>query len=135
MNILPVEVRDRGRRDRRLHRRRAGLRASRASSAARLGAALPAGHELVLGIRPEGVQVAREAGPGMRQMEAHLIEPLGAYDIVDLKVGERFLKARTPSGFVRGAGRAGLGAARRAAGAFLRRRHAATSLGVGLAHG
>jgi multiple sugar transport system ATP-binding protein len=37
-------------------------------------------------------------------MEAHLIEPLGAYDIVDLKLGERFLKARTSSGFVRAPG-------------------------------
>jgi multiple sugar transport system ATP-binding protein len=34
-------------------------------------------------------------------MEAHFIEPLGAYDIVDLRIGERYLKARTASGFVR----------------------------------
>ena len=29
-------------------------------------------------------------------VEAHIIEPLGAYDIVDLKVGTQFLRARTP---------------------------------------
>ena len=39
-------------------------------------------------------------------MEAQFIEPLGSHDIVDLKVGERFLKARTPSGFVRAPGEA-----------------------------
>ena len=34
------------------------------------------------------------------RVEAHIIEPLGAYDIVDLKVGGQFLRARTASGFV-----------------------------------
>ena len=37
-------------------------------------------------------------------IEAHLIEPLGAYDIVDLKLGSQFLRARTASGFVAGPG-------------------------------
>ena len=55
---------------------------------------------LSLGIRPEGVSLAREATPGHVPVEAHLIEPLGAYDIVDLKIGGRFLRARTASGFV-----------------------------------
>ena len=53
------------------------------------------GTTLVVGVRPEAVKVAREAGEGLRPVEAQFIEPLGAYDIVDLKVGERFLKART----------------------------------------
>jgi multiple sugar transport system ATP-binding protein len=75
----------------------AGLRA-------RIGAALPAGHDLVMGVRPEAVLVAREEAPGSRPLEAHFIEPLGAYDIVDLKLGERYLKARTASGFVRSRG-------------------------------
>jgi multiple sugar transport system ATP-binding protein len=72
----------------------------------RLDAALPAGHEFVVGVRPEGVQVAREAGEGRREVEAQYIEPLGAYDIVDLKIGDRYLKARTPSGFVGAPGEA-----------------------------
>ena len=42
-----------------------------------------------LGIRPEGVLVARQETAGHIPVEAHIIEPLGAYDIVDLKVGER----------------------------------------------
>jgi multiple sugar transport system ATP-binding protein len=33
-------------------------------------------------------------------VEAHIIEPLGAYDIIDLKVGDQLLRARTASGFV-----------------------------------
>jgi multiple sugar transport system ATP-binding protein len=59
-----------------------------------------ANEELSLGIRPEGVMVAVEARPGYVPVEAHIIEPLGAYDIVDLKVGQQFLRARTPSGLV-----------------------------------
>jgi multiple sugar transport system ATP-binding protein len=59
-----------------------------------------ADEELALGIRPEGVIVAREAKPGYVPVEAHIIEPLGAYDIVDLKLGQQFLRARTPSGYV-----------------------------------
>jgi len=60
---------------------------------------------LMIGIRPEGVRVARQPGEGLIPIEAHLIEPLGAYDIVDLKLGGgQFLRARTPSGFVPGPG-------------------------------
>jgi multiple sugar transport system ATP-binding protein len=64
-------------------------------AAARYGEA-----ELTLGIRPEGVQVRRREEPGYVPVEAHLIEPLGAYDIVDLKIGDQLLRARTASGFV-----------------------------------
>ncbi|TIU09050.1 MAG: TOBE domain-containing protein, partial [Mesorhizobium sp.] len=55
---------------------------------------------LALGIRPEGVMVSREAADGYLPVEAHIIEPLGSYDIVDLKVGAQMLRARTRSGFV-----------------------------------
>jgi hypothetical protein len=52
--------------------------------------------ELSLGIRPEGVLVSRDMRrPGFLPVEAHIIEPLGSYDIVDLKVGEQMLRART----------------------------------------
>jgi multiple sugar transport system ATP-binding protein len=60
--------------------------------------------QLSLGIRPEGVLVSREAAPGYLPVKTHLIEPLGAYDIVDLKLGDRLLRARTASGFVGGVG-------------------------------
>src|SRR5918994_6346152 len=59
---------------------------------------------LSLGIRPEGVIVAHQAGEGFLPVEAHIIEPLGSYDIVDLKVGSQMLRARTRSGFVAKAG-------------------------------
>jgi multiple sugar transport system ATP-binding protein len=77
----------------------AGARFALPGAAAAIGA-LPGGRDLVLGVRPEGVRLAREAGTRRLALEAHLIEPLGAYDIVDLKLGDGFLKARTASGFV-----------------------------------
>jgi multiple sugar transport system ATP-binding protein len=55
---------------------------------------------LSLGIRPEGLLVSREAKKGYVPLEAGIIEPLGSHDIVDLKVGEGMIKARTPAGFV-----------------------------------
>jgi multiple sugar transport system ATP-binding protein len=63
-----------------------------------------AGPNLTLGVRPEGVLVAHAASDGYVPVEAHIIEPLGAYDIVDLKIGGGLLRARTPSGFVAEAG-------------------------------
>ncbi|MBN9071698.1 MAG: ABC transporter ATP-binding protein [Rhizobiales bacterium] len=69
-----------------------------------LDAARSAKSDLALGIRPEGVLVAREAQDGYLPVEAHIIEPLGSYDIVDLKVGSQMLRARTRSGFVPRAG-------------------------------
>ena len=65
-----------------------------------------AGGELKLGIRPEAVLVSRDARPGYVPVVAHIIEPLGSHDIVDLKVGGEILRARTPSGFVPRAGEA-----------------------------
>ncbi|TIW90936.1 MAG: ABC transporter ATP-binding protein, partial [Mesorhizobium sp.] len=61
-------------------------------------------NRLALGIRPEGVMVSREPTDGYLPVEAHIIEPLGSYDIVDLKVGAQMLRARTRSGFVGKAG-------------------------------
>jgi multiple sugar transport system ATP-binding protein len=59
---------------------------------------------LTLGIRPEGVEVRNEPGAGFLPVEAHIIEPLGSYDIVDLKVGDQMLRARTRAGHVARAG-------------------------------
>ncbi len=55
---------------------------------------------LTLGVRPEGIIVSREEKLGYQPVEAHIIEPFGPYDIVDLKVGNGMLRARTSSGFV-----------------------------------
>jgi multiple sugar transport system ATP-binding protein len=59
---------------------------------------------LALGIRPEGVMVEHQAREGFLPVEAQIIEPLGSYDIVDLKLGSQMLRARTRSGFVASAG-------------------------------
>jgi multiple sugar transport system ATP-binding protein len=59
---------------------------------------------LSLGVRPEGVLVSRTSQPGYRPAEAHQVQPFGGFDIVDLKVGESTLRARTPAGFVTKAG-------------------------------
>jgi multiple sugar transport system ATP-binding protein len=56
--------------------------------------------DFMLGIRPEGVLVSRQEAPGYVPAEAHIIEPLGAYDIVDLKLGRQLIRARTTSGYV-----------------------------------
>ena len=56
--------------------------------------------ELMVGIRPEGVLVSQTEAKGYVPVTAHLIEPLGAYDIVDLKVGSQLVRARTASGYV-----------------------------------
>lgn len=56
--------------------------------------------DLSLGVRPEGVLLSRDQQPGYRPVEAHIIEPFGPFDIVDLKVGSRILRARTSTGFV-----------------------------------
>jgi multiple sugar transport system ATP-binding protein len=70
----------------------------------RLAAAPAEDRDVMVGVRPEAVLVSRQEAPGYVPVEAHIIEPLGAYDIVDLKVGGQFIRARTSSGYV---GRAG----------------------------
>ena len=60
--------------------------------------------ELAVGVRPEGVLVSRSQTAGYIPVEAHIIEPLGPFDIVDLKFGKQMLRARTPSGYVAKAG-------------------------------
>ncbi|MCF3640430.1 ABC transporter ATP-binding protein [Rhizobium sp. TRM95111] len=75
-----------------------------AELAGRLPSAKGENDNLTLGVRPEGVIVVREARDGFMPVEAHIIEPLGSHDIVDLKVGEQMLRARTKSGFVPRAG-------------------------------
>ena len=55
---------------------------------------------ITLGVRPEGIHVEHQAADGYLPVEAHIIEPLGSYDIVDLQVGSLMLRARTRSGYV-----------------------------------
>ncbi len=59
---------------------------------------------LSLGIRPEALEVSLLPQDRAIPVEAHLIEPLGSHDIVDLKMGPGFVRARTRSGLVPGPG-------------------------------
>jgi multiple sugar transport system ATP-binding protein len=59
---------------------------------------------LALGIRPEAVSVTLTPKPGHVAAKVHLIEPLGAYDIVDIALGDAMLRARTASQFIRAQG-------------------------------
>ncbi|MBZ9795195.1 ABC transporter ATP-binding protein [Mesorhizobium sp. ES1-4] len=63
-----------------------------------------AGGSLALGIRPEGVLLRRAAADGFVPVETQIVEPLGSFDIVDLRVGSEMLRARTKSGFISGPG-------------------------------
>ena len=69
---------------------------------------------------PRACCVSHDARDGYVEVTAGIIEPLGSHDIVDLKVGDIVLRARTKSGFVRRPGQHGLGPHRPGAGAFLR---------------
>jgi multiple sugar transport system ATP-binding protein len=60
--------------------------------------------EMSLGVRPEGIKLSRSDQPGYVPAEAHIIQPFGPFDIVDLRVGGHTLRARSESGFVPSAG-------------------------------
>jgi len=84
-------------------------------SRAQLLAAPAAAEGLAIGVRPEAITMQLAPAPGLLPAKVHLVEPLGAYDIVDFTIGDANLRARTSSQFVRGQGEAvwiGLDAAR-----------------------
>jgi multiple sugar transport system ATP-binding protein len=59
------------------------------------------GHEeIALGVRPEAVLVELAERPGYVPGEVHIIEPQGAYDILDIRIGKTVVRARTRSRFV-----------------------------------
>lgn len=54
--------------------------------------------ELVLGIRPEDIWVQRNRPEGESvEADVYIVEPLGSEVIVDLKLGDNLLKARSPA--------------------------------------
>jgi multiple sugar transport system ATP-binding protein len=69
-----------------------------------VAAAGAAGKPLTLGVRPEAVRLTLEPAAGAVATEAHIIEPLGSHDIVDFRIGDATLRARTKAGFVPGPG-------------------------------
>ncbi len=62
-------------------------------------AGVKAGQSVSLGIRPEGVTLAHGKTPGHLAAKVTNIEPLGSHDIVDVRIGDTTLRARTDSGF------------------------------------
>ncbi|MAY62078.1 MAG: ABC transporter ATP-binding protein [Rhizobiales bacterium] len=59
---------------------------------------------VALGIRPEAVLLSQSNAKGHLPAVTTNIEPLGSHDIVDVKIGDQTLRARTESGFVGGEG-------------------------------
>ena len=56
--------------------------------------------QLALGIRPEAVRLAREETDQYIKARVHVIEPLGPFDILDLKVDSQIIRAKSSSRFV-----------------------------------
>ncbi|MGB5556394.1 MAG: ABC transporter ATP-binding protein [Paracoccaceae bacterium] len=69
-----------------------------------LGHLKDAGQGVTLGIRSEAVQLSHEKSKGDIEVETTNIEPLGSHDIVDVRIGNARLRARTDAGFVSGEG-------------------------------
>jgi multiple sugar transport system ATP-binding protein len=55
--------------------------------------------DLVLGIRPEWVEIDRKKNNGQVGAEIYVVEPLGSSTIIDLKIGNDIIKARTSADF------------------------------------
>ena len=56
--------------------------------------------ELILGVRPEDILVHKKRIPAANiEGEVYVLEPLGSEIILDLKVGENLIKAKTPPDF------------------------------------
>ena len=53
------------------------------------------GTQLILGVRAEDIFVGEEASEDTVQTEVYIVEPLGSENIIDLKIGENLLKAKT----------------------------------------
>jgi multiple sugar transport system ATP-binding protein len=73
------------------------------SFSAKLREAIATGNpsdQIALGVRPEAVLVNTQPAAHWVPAEAHLIEPVGPYDIIDVKVGAEILRARTATGRV-----------------------------------
>ncbi|UCB46576.1 MAG: ABC transporter ATP-binding protein [Spirochaetota bacterium] len=54
---------------------------------------------LVLGIRPEWIRIERKRDSNLVQSEIYVVEPLGPSKIIDLKVGNDIIRARTKADF------------------------------------
>lgn len=63
------------------------------------------GSELILGIRPENISLAKKRTPeAIMKAEVYVTEPLGSEIIVDIKIGDDIIKARVAPDFIVGPG-------------------------------
>ena len=58
------------------------------------------GSEVILGVRPEDIAVAKKRGPNSIEGSVYVIEPIGESAIVDANVGKNLVKARADASFV-----------------------------------
>ncbi len=56
--------------------------------------------ELILGVRPEDIIVSKEPLKDAFTAEVYVVEPLGSHTIVNIKVGERIIKAEVLGEFI-----------------------------------
>ncbi len=56
--------------------------------------------QLALGIRPEAVRLSREERDQYIKAKVHVVEPLGPFDILDLKVDSQIIRAKASSRFI-----------------------------------
>ena len=59
----------------------------------------PAGKDLLLGVRPEDIALAREPKPDFIPADVYVVEPLGSEKIISLRIAGHVVKARTPPTF------------------------------------
>jgi multiple sugar transport system ATP-binding protein len=59
-----------------------------------------AGPEVVLGVRPEDISVAKKRGPSSIEGSVYVVEPVGDSAIVDANVGKNLVKARADASFL-----------------------------------
>jgi multiple sugar transport system ATP-binding protein len=57
------------------------------------------GSEVVLGVRPEDISVAKKREPGSIEGSVYVVEPIGDSVIVDANVGKNLVKARADASF------------------------------------
>ncbi|HZT41896.1 MAG TPA: ABC transporter ATP-binding protein [Chthonomonadaceae bacterium] len=56
---------------------------------------VPADRDLILGVRPEDITLRHDAASEFEPVEVYVVEPLGAENIVDVRLAGHVLKART----------------------------------------
>jgi multiple sugar transport system ATP-binding protein len=64
----------------------------------------PVTGDLVLGVRPEDIELSRAEKPEFLRAEVYVVEPLGSENIVDLRLAGHVFKARTAPTFTAGIG-------------------------------